>query len=115
MISILLDCLGAYLIAKKTKNIPILIGFSIAAGLMSDVIGNLAIQFFTLETAGATMSRIAGGLFWHPAISIIAALFFRWKFSRQIISEIDNAEKLRRRELTLAAQREMEEKKRRVE
>lgn len=110
MLALFLDWLGGYLVAKKVRNIWLLLITAFGIGLLSSICGNLLIHFFTAESLGETMRRIAVGFIWHPIISIVAALVHHRQFAKRGEMEPDDAERERRRQLTLEAQRKMRER-----
>jgi hypothetical protein len=110
MLALLLDWFGGYLVAKKIRNIWLLLIGAFGVGILSSICGNLIVHFLTEGKVGETMGRIVVGFIWHPIVSIVAALVHRKRIAENVEKEPDDEERERRRQLTLEAQRQMRER-----
>lgn len=111
MISLLLDFAGAYIIAKRVHSLALAIVASFLTGVASSVTVNLLNHVVFTNKAGETMSAIAAGLVWHPVFATVAMLVFRRENKKSPVNVPDRAERGRRRELALEAQRQLKKKK----
>ncbi len=99
------------MVSRKIKNVIPLIILGIACGVLSSIVGNLVVQFFTVGPIGETMNRILGGLFSHPVLVLVTALIYRQRLAKVMELEVDNFERERRRQMALSAQKDLEENK----
>lgn len=111
MLSIVLDLVAAYLIGKRVRSVSLVIISAIVAGLLSSACGNLILHVALSQNAGTTMTSMVLGFIWHPVVATVAALVFRRSNAHAVNLVPDQAERERRRELALEAQRELQAKK----
>lgn len=85
MLALLLDLIGSFFIAKKFRHWAAWSALAIALGLLSALLGSLAIhyalpgEFTGLETA----LRIVVGSVLHPIACLVATFLFKRYFARR--------------------------------
>lgn len=85
MLALGIDFVAAYLLTRKLRNIWALVALAIVAGALSTIVANSLMYLIagSTFTAGEIVVRIAGGIIWHPLITIIAVLVFRKRQARE--------------------------------
>jgi hypothetical protein len=110
MLAIFLDYFGGVYLGRRIKNVFLLILAALGLGILNSLIVSLIMMPMYSGNFAATMAQFATGVIYHPVITVAVALYNRHYAGKSQDLEPDQAERERRRQQALEAQRKMQER-----